>query len=289
MEYSLGLYEKALPSELSWKEKFEITKECGFDRLEISIDESETRLKRLDLSSQEQRYIGSLSQSYNVGIRTMCLSGHRKYPMGSHDPNIRKRSLEIMKKAIIFCVNASIPIIQLAGYDVYYEPGDGDTQKWFFENLAKSVSFAATYGVVLAFETMETPFMDTCEKAMKYVSSINSPWLGVYPDIGNLKNSSLLYGHDVVTDLNKAEGHIVAMHLKETKPGTYRDMSFGQGGHTEYERCIACGISMGVHMYTGEFWYKEGQDYKNTIKRANDFLRNKFQSANKIIKKRVNN
>ena len=44
----------------------------------------------------------------------------------------------------------------------------------------------------LGFETMETPFMDTVEKSMEYVNKINSPYLGVYPDIGNLKNASLL-------------------------------------------------------------------------------------------------
>ena len=41
-------------------------------------------------------------------------------------------------------------------------------------------------GVAMGFETMETPFMDTVEKSMSYVSKVDNPWLGVYPDIGNL-------------------------------------------------------------------------------------------------------
>ena len=53
----------------------------------------------------------------------MCLSGHRKYPLGSHDKEIQKKSLEIMKKAIDFAADLGIRIIQLAGYDVYYEDG----------------------------------------------------------------------------------------------------------------------------------------------------------------------
>ena len=99
MDYSLGLYEKAIPSGLSFREMFEITKECGFDRLEISIDETDARLSRLDLPAEEVRALGALSRQYNVPIRTMCLSGHRKYPFGSHDADIRKRSMEIMRKA----------------------------------------------------------------------------------------------------------------------------------------------------------------------------------------------
>ena len=47
--YTLGLYEKALPAVLSWKEKLEFAKEAGFDFFEISIDETEEKLSRLDM------------------------------------------------------------------------------------------------------------------------------------------------------------------------------------------------------------------------------------------------
>ncbi|MCJ7695818.1 MAG: xylulose 5-phosphate 3-epimerase, partial [Anaerolineaceae bacterium] len=71
-----------------------------------------------------------------VPIRTMCLSGHRRFPLGSHDPKIRERSLDLMKKAVNFCAQLGIVIIQLAGYDVYYETGDDFTKASFSENLA---------------------------------------------------------------------------------------------------------------------------------------------------------
>ena len=233
MEYSIGLYEKAIPVGFDFPEMFSITKECGFDRFEISIDETDWRQERLEWSGEKQREFGVLSRAMGTPVLTMCLSGHRKFPLGSHDENIRLKSMDIMEKAIRFCVNANVSIIQLAGYDVYYEKGDEDTRKWFLENLHKASDYAARWGIVLAFETMETPFMDTVEKAMRVVNEIGSPWLGVYPDIGNLKNAAVLYHHDVVDDLLLGKGHIFAVHLKETKPGVYRDMHFGIGGHTE--------------------------------------------------------
>ena len=279
MSVSLALYEKAIPAGKSFKEMFEITRACGFDRFEISVDETDARLSRLDLSFDEQVSLGNLSRAMNTPIRTMCLSGHRKYPLGSHDPKIRKRSVEIMKKAVDFSANAGIPIIQLAGYDVYYETGDEETVKWFTENLKLSADYAAEKGIVLAFESMETPFMDTIEKIMKYVNLIDSPWLGVYPDIGNLKNAAVLYGFDVTEELLKGRGHTFAVHLKETKPGIYRDMNYGTGGHTEYVPCIKAALDMGVRMFTGEFWYQQGQDYMKVIKESNDFLRNVIREA----------
>ena len=279
MSISLALYEKAIPAGKSFEEMFEITKACGFDRFEISIDETDARLQRLEMSAAEQSELGALARRSGTPIRTMCLSGHRKYPLGASDPQVRERSMDIMKKAVDFSANAGISIIQLAGYDVYYEESTPDTVKWFTENLITSTEYAASRGVVLAFESMETPFMDTIEKIMKYVELVDSPWLGIYPDIGNLKNAAVLYGHDVTEDLLKGRGHTFAVHLKETNPGIYRDMNYGTGGHTEYVPCIRAALDMGVRMFTGEFWYQKGQDYMKTITESNEFLRNVIREA----------
>ena len=48
MNNPLGIYEKALPKELSWVERFNAAKAAGFDFLEISIDETPERMARLD-------------------------------------------------------------------------------------------------------------------------------------------------------------------------------------------------------------------------------------------------
>lgn len=282
MSYSLGLYEKAMPNTLSFPEKLELTARCGFDRLEISVDETDEKLARLDYSDRQMEAIALASRAAGVPISTMCLSGHRKYPFGSHDPATVQRSMEIMKKALDLSAALGVRIIQLAGYDVYYEKHDDGTVQRFSENLAKATELAAAYGIILGFETMETPFMDTTEKAMNYVRLVDSPYLGVYPDIGNLKNAAVLYGTDVVEDLKSGRGHIFAAHLKETNPGIYRDMTFGSGGHTEYERCIKELWSQGVRMYTGEFWYKGSETYEADICAAAKFLRKKINSASGV-------
>lgn len=274
-EYRLGLYEKSMPSTLTWVEKLTIAKKSGFDYLEISIDESDAKLARLDQPTDE---IKETIQKTGVPISSMCLSGHRKYPLGSHDKEIQKKSLEIMKKAIDFAADLGIRIIQLAGYDVYYEDGDLYTNHDFETNLKKCVEMAAEKGIVLGFETMETPFMDTVEKAMRYVNLVSSPYLGVYPDIGNLKNASLLYGVDVDEDLMCGKGHIFASHLKETVPGKYREIPFGTG-HTEFVKNIKTLKRLGVRMFVGEFWYVNNEDWQDVVKNAGVFLRDKLDKG----------
>lgn len=273
--YRLGLYEKSMPSNLTWKEKLIIAKESGFDYLEMSIDESDAKLSRLEWDEEQREEVRQAMRETGEPISSICLSGHRKYPLGSKDIQIQRRSLEIMEKAIRLAADLGIRLIQLAGYDVYYEQGDEHTRAAFETNLKKCVTMAARNGVILGFETMETPFMDTVEKSMYYVEKIKSPYLGVYPDIGNLKNASLLYGKSVNEDLQSGQGHLFAAHLKETIPDHYREIPFGTG-HTEYTENIEKLKELGVCMFVGEFWYTGNKEWKNDVKDAALFLRNKL-------------
>ena len=272
-DYSLGLYEKSMPHSMTLSEKLVCAKTSGFDFLDVSIDETEEKLIRLYWDACQRRETVNAISDIGIPIGTMCLSGHRKYPLGSMDEMIRHKSLDIMKRAIDLACSWGIRIIQLAGYDVYYEEGCDHTRAYFMENLAKSVEMAAASGVVLAFETMETPFMDTVGKAMRYVRDINSPYLQVYPDLGNLSNAAKLYGHCVADDIETGKGHIVAMHLKETKPGKYRDVPYGTGT-VDFTTGIGAALRLGVRQFVGELW--DDGDHMAQIEHAGMFLRGFF-------------
>ncbi len=266
--YTLGLYEKSMPAELSWKEKLEAAKSAGFDFLEMSIDETEEKLERLEMTEQERLELIKLTKETGIPIGTMCLSGHRKYPLGSHDPEVKKKSMEIMRKAIELASDLGIRIIQLAGYDVYYEESDDETRQYFTDNLKKAAELAASAGVVLAFETMETGFMNTVEKAMKYVKQVSSVYLNVYPDIGNITNAAFANGTDVLDDLKLGSGRLAAMHLKETKPGIFREVPYGEG-HVDFKKAIETAWKLGVRIYVAEFWYMGNPFWKEDLVAAN--------------------
>lgn len=271
-KYLLGLYEKSMPNSLSWVEKLLAAKKAGFDYVEMSIDETDAKLARLDMTAGELDEIKAAMRVAGVPFRSICLSGHRKYPLGASDERVQEKSLAIMQKAVKLAAALGIRTIQLAGYDVYYEQGTDKTRADFLKNLKLAVEMAAREGILLGFETMETPFMDTTAKAMDYVAKINSPYLGVYPDSGNITNAALLYGTDAAADLETGSGHIVAVHLKETVPGKYREIPFGTG-HVDFAKIAAKSWELGVRRFVAEFWYKEGSDWQQELKNANDFLR----------------
>ena len=260
-----------MPHGLSLREKLEVTKRAGFDYLEVSVDESDEKLGRLMWGGDRRREVVRASRDLGVPIGSICLSGHRKYPFGSRDAAVRTRSLDIMERALVLARDWDVGLIQLAGYDVYYGESGEDTRAWFGESLARSVGMAAEYGIILAFETMETPFMDTVAKAMEYVRGADSPFLQIYPDLGNLTNAAVLYGHGIADDLKLGDGHIAALHLKETAPGRYRDVPYGTG-HVDFAAGIAAARDLGVTRFVGEFW-DDGKDWLGQVERANMFLR----------------
>ena len=272
--YRLGLYEKAMPNSLSLPEKLALAKSCGFDFVEISIDETEEKLARLKFSDEQRGALKKAINDSGIGFASICLSAHRKYPLGGGE----ERNLEIMRDAIGLAQDLDISLIQLAGYDVYYTPSTEETRARFLCNLKRCTAMAAEGGITLAFETMETPFMDTVEKAMAYVREVESPWLKLYPDLGNLTNAARLYGVPVLDDLRLGNGHMAALHLKESAPGIYRDRPYGTG-HVDFPAAVNAALHMGVNQFVGEFWHDGVTEPKEYVLSAKAFLDTQFEKA----------
>ncbi len=221
----IGIYEKALPNSFTWEEKLQAAKNAGFDYMEISIDESDERLARLEWTDEEIENLRSVMRYTGISFPTMCLSGHRRYPFGSKDPKIRERAMDIMEKGINLAVKLGVRCIQLATYDVYYEASDEETRAFFLEGMKEAVAMASRAGVILAMEIMDTEFVGTIVRAMHYLKEIPSPYFKIYPDMGNLSN----FSRDVTGEFELGIAETVAIHVKETKPGVFKEVPFGEG------------------------------------------------------------
>lgn len=220
-----GLYEKALPTYLSWKERLSFAKYAGYDFLEMSIDETDEKLDRVCAINKHTTQIVEAILKTGIPVLTMCLSGNRRYPIGSKCEKTRQKGIQIIKGAIMLAVQSGIRVIQLAGYDEYYNESDDVTRVLFNESLKECVDFAAKYNVMLAIETMDTDLMGSITNIMHYVLDIKSPWLNVYPDIGNLSSRKV----NIREDFLAGKEHIVAIHLKDTRENEFRRVGFGEG------------------------------------------------------------
>ena len=271
--YTLGLYEKSMPDTLSWKEKFLAAKEAGYDFVEISIDASEEKIARVNMSKEERLELVKTMYETEMPLHTMNMSSLTKYSLGNDKPEYVARGMEILEKAIQLAGDLGVRIVMIPGYDVFYEPSDYETKARYMKNLKQAVKWAEKAGVVLAFETMENEFMNTVEKAMKYVTLVNSPYLKIYPDSGNLTNASVNYKNDVIEDFELGRGHVVALHMKETLPGKFREIPYGTG-HVDFEAFAEKAWDMGVRKYVTEFWYTGNPDWKEELKATHEKFEN---------------
>ncbi len=276
----LGLYEKALNSTDDLYTKLCKTRELGFDFMEMSIDESDEKLSRLYYDDNQIAEIREAICKSQMPIRTICLSGHRRFPMGSADKEVRKKSRDIMERAIKFADRIGARIIMLAGYDVFYEPSTSETVQTFLESLRWAADLAGEYQIMLGVEVMDTELINSITKYLDWEKKVNSPWFRVYPDTGNMN----AWGMDVPAEIRKGARSCVGMHVKDTiwkergKPGVFRDIPFGEGS-VDFVHCFEAMESSGFSgVCVMEMWYN-GSDEMKTIAEAKAFVEAKFQQA----------
>lgn len=229
--HRIGLYEKALPNDLSWENKLKKAKELGFDFLEISIDESDERRSRLDWSDEEIYGLRHLCEQYGIPLQSMCLSAHRKFPFGSAQSEVRDQAALHMKKAITLAYKLGVRNIQLAGYDVYYESANEETHKRFIEGMRYCSKLAEKAGVMLSVEIMDTEYLNSLSKFEVLNREVCSPFFTAYPDVGNING----WNYDTCTELALSAPNITQIHLKDTYKvkegykGQFRDLVIGEG------------------------------------------------------------
>ncbi len=271
----LGIYEKALPAGECWLERLQLAGSLQFDFVEMSIDETDERLARLDWSREQRMSLVQAVAQTGVRVPSMCLSAHRRYPLGSEDDEVRNQGLEIMRKAIEFAQDVGIRVIQLAGYDVYYQQANNETRRRFREGLALSVEMASRAQVTLAMEIMDYPLMNSISKAMGYAHYLNNPWFQLYPDIGNLS----AWDNDVQMELEAGRGHIVAVHVKDTRPGVFKNVPFGSGV-VEFENCFETLKRSGYRgPYLIEMWSESSANPIAEVTAARDWVLARMKTA----------
>lgn len=277
-KYEIGLYEKAMRNTLTWKEKLQCAKECGYDYLEISIDATEEKINRIYMDTEEKRAIMEAIFDTGIPIGSMSVSALTKYALGDPDQAVRDRGMEIAEKSIQLSSALGVRTVMIPGYDIYYGESTIETKRYFLENIRKIAEIAEREGILVGFETMENNFMNTTGKAVQYVNMVDSAYLKIYPDAGNITNAAVANRHDVCEDLSLGKGKLIALHLKETKPDVYREVPF-LTGHVEFERIINTAWKLGVRRYVTELWDVGQPQWKEDICFANRSMKRLLNAA----------
>jgi L-ribulose-5-phosphate 3-epimerase UlaE len=78
---------------------------------------------------------------------------------------------------------------------------------------------------MLGLENLDTPFVENLSTALSIIREIDSPWLRLYPDIGNLSAA----GYYPPDELTLAKGQLLGVHVKDAMPKVIRGIPFEKG------------------------------------------------------------
>ncbi|MHB9857107.1 L-ribulose-5-phosphate 3-epimerase [Streptomyces sp. YIM S03343] len=264
----VGIYEKALPAGRPWPETLADAAAAGYEFVEISIDESDERLARLRWTPQQRRAFRAATQDTGIRVPTICLSAHRRFALGSADPQVRGKARDILRDALQLAVDLGVRVVQLAGYYVYYEPHRPDSRARYVDAVAQGTDWAAGLGVSLGIENVDGPDINSVSRALEVVREIDCPWLQLYPDIGNLAENQL----DVVAELRLAEGRALGFHVKDVRVGEPRRVPFG-GGIAPLGAAMR---ELARQGYAGsllvEMWNDDAPDWRERCQEARRYL-----------------
>ena len=287
---SLGIYEKALRSgplavsgsrvdAEAWRVFLDQVPRAGFSFLDLSIDESPEREARLDWDAGQCRTVRRAAEAAGTFIGGICLSLHRRIGPGSADPDVRRRAREVMARGLQVCHDLGVPVIQLAGYYCYYEDPNPDAERWYAQLLADAVPTAARLGVVMGIENVDGDDVTSLTKAMEFVDAVDSPYLQLYPDLGNIAEQGL----DPGVELAAGEGHMVAMHAKDVRPGEPRRVEMGTGV-VDWDRSFALLAAQGWRgRLMIEMWNDDAPDSLSRCASARTFIKDRAAAAGIIV------
>ncbi len=161
-------------------EKFQLCKEIGYDGMEL--------ISPTEISAKEIR---EASETTGMPVHGLVDMKHWQIRLSSPDPMVRQRGRQILDQAI---ADAKA----FGGDSVLLVPGKvGDKDEthdhvWSrsIAEIRKSIPVAARCGVRILIENVWNGFCETPDQLKDYVDEIDSPWVGVYFDIGNAQKFS---------------------------------------------------------------------------------------------------
>lgn len=196
-----GILTSMLPKELSWKDKFQLAKDVGFEGIEGQTEEN----------ASVEAEMRKASEATGMPIHSVMNMLHWQFPLSSSDPAAVEKSLKGMETSIRNAAAWGANTVLLVPGVVNPQTGYADAYKRSQEQIKKLIPAAEKAKVIIAVENVWNKFLLSPMEFATYVDSFQTPWVKAYFDVGNI----LLYGYpqDWIRTLGKSR--IAKVHLKD--------------------------------------------------------------------------
>ena len=189
-----------LPQNLSILERFQLAKECGYEKIECPTTPDQAAAETMKAASQKVA----------LPIHSVMNMDHWKYPFTSSDPVEVEKSLEGARTSIhnahLWGASTVLLVPGVVNANVSYRDAYTRSQAV----IRKLIPLAQQLNVTLALEEVWNKFLLSPLEFARYIDEYNSPTIRAYFDVGNV----VLYGYpqDWIRTLGK---RIVKLHIKD--------------------------------------------------------------------------
>jgi len=176
------------PSDMPVKERIQEAAKAGYDGIElIFTEQGEVSLERTDAELAEYR---KLAESLGIEIPSIVASVYGRDNLANPDPAIIDAGIERGARALHAAAVLGADTILLVPGRVNKETENPNGRyDIVYENAAKNVKrlakFAEQEGVYIGIENVWNKFLLSPLEMRTFVDSAESPYVGVYFDVGN--------------------------------------------------------------------------------------------------------
>lgn len=196
-----GVLTSMLPKEMTWKDRFQLAKDVGFEAVEGQTEED----------AAVEAEMRKASETTGLPIHSVMNMLHWQFPLSSSDPAAVEKSMKGMETSIRNAVAWGGTTVLLVPGVVNPLTRYEDAYKRSQTQIRKLIPLAEKNKIIIAVENVWNKFLLSPMEFAAYVDSFQSPWVKAYFDVGNI----LLYGYpqDWIRTLGKER--IAKVHLKD--------------------------------------------------------------------------
>ncbi|MCM3717723.1 sugar phosphate isomerase/epimerase family protein [Fictibacillus phosphorivorans] len=181
-----GINQWCYPAETSLVDVFSYSKEAGFDAVELNLYDKDGIGLTMETSSREAERVLSLAERHALKLRSLSTALLWEAPLSSNDESVRERGRDIVKNQIdlanLMGMDTVLVVPGLVDEKVSYEDCYRNSQ----EEVKRLAEYAETKGVHIGIENVWNKFLLSPLEMKKYVEEVESDFVGVYFDVGNV-------------------------------------------------------------------------------------------------------
>lgn len=165
---------------------FECSRDAGFDAVELNLNPAGGIGLTIETTVREAEAVGKLAQKYGLELRSLSTSLLWQTPVSDPNPAVREQGRRVISKQLELAGLLGMDTILVVpgvvnaqtSYDVCYANSQ--------EELYKLVPEAERNQVSIAIENVWNKFLLSPLETVRYVDELNSEYVGVYFDVGNV-------------------------------------------------------------------------------------------------------